>query len=548
MAVTITDNRDIWNEGDSVTGWTSSTGKTELYTSEPSPVEQSGSIGFTCGIGTYYHYYTGSSTDLSNALVYVWTLNNGIMDTIQNGGIGLMLSDGTDIVSFHMAGSDKAAFRYDGISVTWQCLLIDTSLLPTEFYTENSGTFAGLDLSAITRIGAQHKNLAKALGGVENAFIDIIRYGIGKDYNNSGIEITGGTTNDRGNFEEIYLYDRSDSDQQALGIVRELATNVYGIQGILSFGTSGTGDSWFHDVGSTLIFEDRFVADDVYKIRVIGNTTGGEETHFILDGVTIQSARPGYRLDFDNAGIDELDVQNCVFADATQGIYLGDNADSPNHKWINNTHVNCGSVYPRTVPIINCTFSNVSSAASVSGGYKPSFVWDSQSVVVSASDFTNNIGTNACGILHTDNGTYNYYDLNFDNNTYDIIFLGTGTLTINNLGTSNATTYSAPNGGTVVINQAVNWTFTGIVSGSELRIQQARGTAPSGTELYHIETTDGSDVQWTFNYSDYGAGYKVDVIVHNVYYKHLRIDNVNLPAADASLPIQQERDRWYSNP
>jgi hypothetical protein len=699
MAVTVTDNRTIYhNEADVDSGYTSSSGKTQLYTADPPPVELTGSIGHTVSNTTEDMYAApGGTVDLTSGLVYVWTLANGIMDTTQNGGITLVLGDGTNRIGYHLAGSDSAAFRYDGISVSWQCLLVDTSLLPTTYFTAYAGSEASLALNSISQIGVGHKTLAKAVGGVENCFLDIIRYSASKGYNQSALEITGGTTGDRGNFNDIYLYDRSNASQRALGVVRELASGVYGIQGMLSFGTSGTGDSWFHDIGSTVIFEDRFVDDDVYKLRVIKNlgddfyfngynvgtawptdpgnmvdgstasiaqanaanytqlnntnnssgsgtiykveirayarrggtptefylmpvfsgTTSGAKydlipstnnsigwsdyfditndssapstwswtdianldcritfknnasdgpndfvqcaqidirvvsgnTHFILDGVSIQSARPGVLIDFsDLSNLDELYILSCQFKGITQGIFFPTNDDSSNHSLLNSIFSGCGAVWPGSVPTQGCTFSEVSSAVGVSGGYLPALVWN-QNIAISGSQFINNdISPSACGILHPQDGEYDYYDLVFDGNSYDIIFLGTGNLIINNIGTSDTQTYAAPNGGTVTINQAVQWTFSGIVSGSELRIQQARGANPSGAELYHVETTDGNNVTWTYNYSDYGVGYTVDVIVHNVFYEHLRIDNVVLPANDSILPIQQELDRWYSNP
>jgi hypothetical protein len=535
MAVTVTDNRTIVNEGDSTSGWTSSSGKTQLYTSDPPPVEATGSIGHTVSTTTENMYYTmGSSVDLSDSLVFVWTLANGIMDTLVNGGITLVLGDGTNRIGYHLAGSDVASFRYNEGQVSWQCLMVDTSILPTTYYTAYAGSEASLSLSAITQIGAGHKTLAKALGGTENCFIDILRYG------DAGLTIIGGTSSDPGTFEEIYEVDYANTDQKAYGVIRELATGVYGVQSPLTFGTSGTGDSYFYDESVTIIFEDRFVDSDKYWLRVIGNTTSGEETHFTLKSCNIQSAKPPVKIDFSDDGIDELDIQSCLFSGITNGIKMSSDSDALNHIFSNNTVTNCGIFDPGKVPIRNCTFSNVSNSEPTSAAFK----WNSN-IDVSDCSFINNTRTSPSGaasIIHTDSvsASVTYDNLQFSGNDYDIKWLGTGKLTIQATNGSNPTTYYAPNGGTVDIQNAVTLTLTGLVSGSEVRIYD-HGTT---TERAGVENS-GETFEFTYNYS---ANDYVDIVVHNIYYVYLRIENVLLGNTPSTIPIQQQYDRWYDNP
>jgi hypothetical protein len=550
MAI-VTDNRNIWNEADVETGWGGSAAA-DLFTSEPTPIELLGCLGFVVSTATAYVYFTDTAIDLSDGKqVFVWTWDRASLDTIENGGLGIVLGDGTNVIGFHLAGSDFAAFRYDvSVDVKWSCMMFDTSRVSDFdnvdfFYTEHEGSIGNLNLASITQIGLEMKTLSKALGNLENVFVDIVRYG------NRGLDIDGGTEGLPATFSETASGDRSNADQRAWGVIREYSSDVYGVQSSLTFGSSGTDSSWFEDdSGALIVFENRLIADDLYQFRVIGNSTGSN--NFILNGANIQSAGPGVLVDFTSDDIDGFNVQNCTWNSLFNGIYFGNNTDATSHIFQNNNIVNCGPVYPYKVPMIGNSFQSVSISGvstAVSGGYYPALVWtDVVGTEVSASSFINNDTPSACGILHPVDGEYNYYDLSFSGNTYDIIFLGIGTLIINNLGISNALTYDAPNGGTVVINQAVNWTFTGIVSGSELRIQTARGANPSGAELFHVETTDGEDIEWTFNFADFGAGYKVDIIVHSVTYQYLRLDNITLPDADSTLPIQQSFDRNYANP
>ncbi len=534
MAVTVTDTRTIIDEADDDTNWTSSNAVV-LYTADPSPIESTGCIGQTVDLTTEYTYYVSStSIDLTNKLVYVWTLANGIMDTLVNGGITLLLGDGTNIIGYHIAGSDIASFRYMEKNVSWQCLLIDTSILPTSSYTEYAGSESSLDITSITNVGCGHKTLAKALGNVENCFIDIMRYG------NNGLEITGGTSTDQGTFEEIYLEDYSNDDQRAYGIIRKIVTGTYCVQGPLTFGTSGTGDSYFSDESVTVIFEDRFVDNDKYWLRVIGNTTAGEETHFTLKSCNIQSAKPPVKIDFSDDGIDELDIQGCLFSGITNGIYMASDSDSTSHVFSDNVVTNCGTFYAGKVPIRNCTFSNVTTAASLSAA----FAWDSNTDI-SDCTFNNNSWSSpsgAAGIIHSDSvsASVTYDNLQFSENDYDILWLGTGTLTVQATNGSNPTTYYAPNGGTVSIQNAVTLTLTGLVSGSEVRIYD-HGTT---NERAGVENS-GTTFQFTYNYS---ANDYVDIVVHHIEYVYLRLENILLGNSSSSIPIQQQWDRWYDNP
>ena len=119
MAVVITDNRvDPTNgEADSTTGWVGSISPS-LKTSEPSPVEQTGSLGQVVSTATQDIYLSISSTNMSaGTLVYVWQLAQGIMDIEANGGQGVILYDGTDKIGYHTGGSDKAGFRHNSASV-----------------------------------------------------------------------------------------------------------------------------------------------------------------------------------------------------------------------------------------------------------------------------------------------------------------------------------------------------------------------------------------------------------------------------------------------
>jgi hypothetical protein len=552
MALRIRDRRIIVTEAeDETVGWTPGS----YGTTNTDVAEQANAVAESIAIGDAASYFTlaAGSVDLSNTLVYVYTFNNALQNPWDNTipPQALLLGDGTNRIAFHMAGGNRRVFNHLEGPTAWQNLVLDGSQAANMDSAGNSyadaGSFASLDLTTITNFGNYFETLSKALGGGYNVATDIIRYG------NLGLYVVGGTINDRGTFSELASSDRRILDQTAHGIFRAYTTIAFGVQGPLTFGYGQGGggaiDSYFEDSGVVVVFEDRNISDDKYFFKLEGHST--TITSFILSDSTISTAVQAVIV---SAGpdIDVLDLSGISFVGLKRPIIFPDDSASYSHFLDGCSFIDCGYVYPGTVPIVGCTFSNAVSGLWVTqsdsaSGYYPSLLWHS-SIAITGSSFTDNVGPSSSAILHPNSGTYNYNDLIFNGNTYDIIFLGTGLLTINNLGSSNSSTYLAPNGGTVQINQAVKWTFTGIVSGSEVRIQEARGANPSGAELYHVETTDGGNVEWTFNFTDFGEGYKVDIIIHNVYYEYLAILNVDLPDANATLPIQQKLDRWYSNP
>ena len=95
-------------------------------------------------------------------------------------------------------------------------------------------------------------------------------------------------------------------------------------------------------------------------------------------------------------------------------------------------------------------------------------------------------------------------------------------------------------GSTAEVNNPVILTLSGLVSGSEVRIYEA-GTI---TELDGVENSSTTfDFPYTFAASTY-----VDIVIHHVDYVYLRIETLLLSDTSGTIPIDQQFDRWYSNP
>ena len=89
-------------------------------------------------------------------------------------------------------------------------------------------------------------------------------------------------------------------------------------------------------------------------------------------------------------------------------------------------------------------------------------------------------------------------------------------------------------------------TLTGLATGSEVRIYLT-ASDPYGTMGTELSGIEDSGTSFSYSYI-YQADQYVDIVVHNIYYEYLRIQNVLLTSADSSIPIQQRFDRNFANP
>lgn len=89
---------------------------------------------------------------------------------------------------------------------------------------------------------------------------------------------------------------------------------------------------------------------------------------------------------------------------------------------------------------------------------------------------------------------------------------------------------------------ATTVTFSGVNAGSEIRVY-----LPDGTEAAGVETCDANHVLTWQVYAPGSANNAVTVrIVANAW--KIKEFNYTSAVGNVSLPVQQEADKWYSNP
>lgn len=539
MAVTITDNRTLVTEADSITGWT---GVLTVFTADPDPVESTACLGMVVSQETEFSYFTmgagvnmSGSGGLGGTLVYVWTLALGAMDTFTNGGIQILLGDGTNRVGFHVGGSDKAGFRHNDGPVAWQCFVIDTANLPTQ-RTVNAGSFAALNFSSITQVGVGFKTLAKAKGGVANCWVDAIRYG------NGGLTITGGSAGDPGTFAQIAAADRSTGTGQAYGICRELGAGAYGLQGPLVFGNGATS-TLFHDRNATVVFEDRGVGPDKYSISVtgsacvfkLGTKVGTGDTATGADGVAlvVPTTQAASFLATHSAISSSL-VYGSRFDGFKSGFELCSAAEGANHEFIGCIVNNSAKVRPGRVQLRDVTFSGHTGSAAL--------LWD-PNINIKNCGFSNNTSptNNPSAVEHPLSGTFIYDGLTFSSNDFDVLNSSGGPVTINATNGSNPATTSSLSTGTVTINNTVLHRLSGLREFTEVTyVRQSDSSV-----LFHLENVGANGLsEYSYNYS---GDTLVDIHVFHTGSVPLYIDDVTLGSTNATIPVSQRDDINYRN-
>ena len=355
-----TDERLILNEADANTGWTGSA--TVQALTSPTPVESAGQLGMAVGTATDEAFVAITSDDYSGGgSLFVWMQPNGTMDTQANGGVMIQVTDGTNRIGYHVGGSDKAGFRHDEGPVAWQCFILDLANKPTNF-TAFAGTEAGLDETAITNVGVGYKTLSKALGGSANCFWDIIRFA---DNDESVVMQGGATSGAAGNGEEAAAVDRSTGNQQGYGVIRELATGVYGIQGNIRIGNSAsTADQYWTESNVTYAWEDRGLStNNYYRLQIIGNVTATNcEASFTACTFSVP-ATASASFDGNGANMDVVSMLGCSFIGFDVGIETSDDAGDD---WTNCTYIANDQVVFNGCDMSGSSFSEYTGAANTS--------------------------------------------------------------------------------------------------------------------------------------------------------------------------------------
>ena len=487
MSVTFpTDNRNILNEADATTGWTATDGPT-LYTASPTPMESTGCLSMQVSNAVQDAYVGITSDDYSaGGTISVWMQDRAEFDTTANTGIGIQVGDGTNRIAYSVGGSDGTAFRHDTGPVKWACFVLDLANKPANFVTL-AGSEASLNEAAITQVGVYFKTLVKSVGGADNVFWDIIRFA---DNGDDVIMQGGSTTGTAGNGSEAAAIDRSTGNQQAYGVIRELGTGVYGIQGNLTIGNAASSsDQYWAETNVTYAWEDRGLsANNYYRFKIIGSSTATNcEASFEACTFSVPAAASA-SFDGNGADLTNCDIFNCTFIGFDQGIQT---SSSTTDDWSGNAYIDCDQVVANGCDLTGSTYNGYVGALNTSAllynlAVDPDGELDNSTFIMGAtSTHAIEFGTSVPSSMTLRNCTFSGYGTGDNANDSTFHFKDTtGTITLNLVNCSGNVSYRTDGATINIVQDPVTTTVKAVtpsgtnVASARVLLETSAGTGP----------------------------------------------------------------------
>jgi hypothetical protein len=504
----------------------------------------------TTNTGNSLAYGRGSTLVINGGnclnLWAMWSLPSALADFGSTNG-GIQVAVGTAAGSF-------STYRVDGGDVSpyggWKNYIVDLRNANTG---PNSGGSTGVTNPTNSYYGATMWQIAAFKTAVPLA-IDGIRYG------RHTLSATGGTStsvnnttplsSSAANFPQMSNYNdwnsggtptfgaAVDGGYHRFGQLQDVGGS-YLARGILSLGTATTS-VYFNDANRNVNFQDMFVTYNDFnriEIRNAASTVIMDSCGFSFiprDSTLIAagSAPATPRCNFQMHDNSLVKLDGCSFTDMGTFTFLPGAATS----YVNGTTFRrCNQVAPAGMAMDDCLFTR-------SNDVTGAIVINSATEMAALSNCS--FQNNTVGIKITASGNYTFNGHQFSGNTWQVEFTGTGTCSITPSAGSNVTQGSvrATGGGTIIVNTpAVNLTFDGLKSGSEVRVYL--GTDPAtATEIGGVES---SGTSFTFSQSYNGqSGYYTIVALGYVpiYQPYTFVDTAQ------TITVVQAVDRTYANP
>lgn len=376
------------------------------------------------------------------------------------------------------------------------------------------GSNGTLDLASVQYVGPIF-DMPNVDGAADNVIFDAIEYGT------SCLTLTGIT----GEFGDFVAYDETEPSNR-YGVVNTLGDVIYAKGRIQLAGTTGDIDSLtFEDRNKSIVFpEQTLVAEDWMGITC---NLASTKTDIIISNTAFTS--PGsVKGDFICSGTNGTGTFDGLTLSELRRVELQSKVTLSNSAIISS---NTGALNGATVD--GCVVTDTLLISDDPG-------------LISSTEFVAGTDSTGHGLEITATGEYTLNDVTWTNfgasgTTEAAIFNdSSGSLTLNIVGGSTPTFRNGTNASTTLVINPSTLTLVGVVSGSEVRIYDTT----TNEELYGVETTDGiTDPAYT--YTDTGVA---DIVVHNIEYEYLRVNDVTLGSSDSELPIAQVFDRNYENP
>lgn len=473
----------------------------------------------------WYNYITGLNFQPSggneNQYLYVWVncLVSGLIVNRAGGGLSICLGqDTSNYYEWYMEGSDTYAGG-------WIRLVLDPSNTPASTFA-GSPSLTSVDYIAITA-DARPNTLR-----FDNLMVDRI---------DVGTKIVAYGTSDNV-WQDMIDADEGDSNNK-YGII-STKNDIINVNGQVELGDTSVSGSLLYEVDRIIVWENptyyngsaeaSSVAPGFATLSIKGNTqnatrvehgviVGSGDTAKGRNGCTFISTEQPFRVDLDSLDVEYIKTYGCKFSGVDAGLTMSSGINGLNHEFIGNTVDQSGQAELGRVKTRGCIFSGV--VASGIGDPGNSAVLWNENIDIKNCSFIANTDTSSDphAIEHTIIGSYDYTDMIFSGNDYDIEFSSpvSGTLTINATD-SDPGTYeiTGPLGGTVDIINTVSLDLK-IVDEAQANIQDAWCYIEDSSQVELMNEQSIADGTASASYN-YGGEESAIVRVRKYGYKYYR--------------------------
>lgn len=353
-------------------------------------------------------------------------------------------------------------------------------------------------------------------GNAQNLALDAIHYGT------KGLTATGTS----GLWSDFTTADETTANRY--GVVYTNAGIIY----CLSRLTLGTASSLvFNDSNFVIVFPSQsLVASDYMGITC---DLQNASTNIDFSGGIIKSAGSvkGDLIVTGTGGT--FDAINCTFNNLRVLTFTSKVTATKN------TFISCGLITQSSSIIDECSITNATSTAAILSN-DPSKITD---CVFTSSGTGHGVELNTAGTYNFIGNIFSGYAATNGSTGNEAVYNNSGgAITLNISGGGSTPSIRNGAGASTTVNNNISVTLTGMKDNTEVRVY----TTETTTELAGVENaTDGSADNRSFTFS-LTSGTIVDIVIHSVSYKTLRIDAFTMPTSDSSIPISQEVDRNYS--
>lgn len=269
-----TDNRLLLNPAESNTGWAGN--DTANDSNDPGSFYE-GAQGLSTQLTNVLERMTttsiGSPRNMSNATVWFLVKDN-LAGTKAAGGFQIVLTDnpgapGADEVGFFVNGNDDPALQ---LPTFFQCLRLDVSNRSVLGNNAYAGSAAALDDSHITGVGYGSIHLAKAVGAIDNVFMDASYFIVN---GNAALTIDSGTSSVPITFSDIVTEDIA----QGWGIFSNLQGDKFDTNASFEWAAnigSPNANSFFTESNFQLFIDARDVGAGNFIVRTRSGTGTNE--------------------------------------------------------------------------------------------------------------------------------------------------------------------------------------------------------------------------------------------------------------------------------